>query len=542
MNLEGSRSAEARTAELEAQLEAARKVIDALVRRAERQLESLTQGPEQFAVVKALSNLESVIEQRTRELYLSEARYRALYDHSPDMLFTVDEDGRITALNKTALDAFDCEEDAVVGCALATLFEEESGARIEAWAAHGFVGLGDAELALDDGRFVSVNAAPVPGLSGELQVVLRDVTARRRLESELGHARRLAAIGHLAAGVAHEINNPLTVMQLRLEMLDGIDVSPSVAAQLKVVSEHTHRVARIVRSLQSFAHPRSEERETVRVVDLVAAAREVAAAHIRHVVVRCDVPPSLAIRVDRVRAEQVLVNLLVNAGDMQSATGWIGVSARPCGDRVRIAVEDAGPGIPVDLVDHVFTPFVSGKSRRGSGLGLSIAWSIVKEHGGSITAHNRVQGGARFELTFPVAALESVPLAAVMAPSRPTRCLTVLVVDDERELLDLVNSFIAGAGHRAVGVSSAEDALAALSSNAGYDVILSDIRLPGMSGREFLKLLRRDRPDLARRTVLMSGFFHRPGAQVRYLQKPFGRKELLSILEEVAGPAAEVAR
>lgn len=535
-----------RIEELEAQLAASKKVIDALVRRAERQLDALSQGPDQFAVIKALSNLESIIDQRTRELHESEARYRALYHHSPDMLFTVDEAGLITAVNQTSLEAFDCEEDALLGCSLASLFDDDAQQTVERWVARGFSGLRDQELSLDDGRIVSVNAGAVPGFSGEIQVVLRDVTARRRLEAELGHARRLAAIGHLAAGVAHEINNPLTVLQLRLELLEVLNLPAPVSAQLKVLSEHTLRIARIVRNLQSFAHPRSEHREMVRLSELVAAAREVASPAIAHVAIRSDIPPDLYIHADRGRAEQVLVNLLTNAGDAQVSAGWIGITARRSADRVRIVVEDAGPGVASELLDHIFTPFVSGKPRKpydngpspssGSGLGLAIAWSIVKEHGGTIVCTNRPQGGARFELTFPLGVPEEVSPRGAPDVLLPGRTLRVLVIDDEPALLDLVERFTSAAGHEVVRVTSAEAALDCLAKESRFDVILSDIRLPGMSGRDLLRLLRRDRPELARRTALMSGFFHRPGAGVPYLQKPFGRRELLALLEEVAAP------
>lgn len=535
-------SPEARIAELERQLAASRKVIDALMRRAERQSEQLPHEPDQIGVIKALWNLESIVEQRTRELHDSEARYRALYDHSPDMLFTVDAEGRITAVNQTSLTAFDCEVDALVGCSLASLFDEEAQPAVERWLADGARATFDQELVLDDGRAVSIKGASVPGTRGEIQVVLRDVSARRRLEAELGHARRLAAIGHLAAGVAHEINNPLTVVQLRLELLEGLDLPRPVVDQLAVLSEHVQRIARIVRNLQSFAHPRSDPHESVRLVDLVEGAREVAGAAVVQVTFRCDVPDDLVIRADRGRAEQVLVNLFTNAGHAQRGSGWIGVWARPEGDRVRIVVEDAGPGIPADLLDHVFTPFVSGKGRAGSGLGLAIAWSIVQEHGGTIIVSNRPQGGACFEFTFPLGT--EPPRPATVEPDAPEgagRALRILAIDDEPALLDLVDAFARGAGHRVERATTAEAALERLASDARFDVILSDIRLPGMSGRDLLRLLRRDRPELAERTILMSGFFHRPGAGVPYLQKPFGRRDLLALLQEVAEGAHRVS-
>lgn len=537
------REFEARIEELEQQLRASRRVVDALIWRAERRSEALLFEPDQNGIIKALWNLEGIVEERTRALYESEARYRALYDHSPDMLFTVDADGRITAVNKTSLAAFDCEEDALLGCELASLFDEEAQPLVERWLGSCTSPLPDQEVMLDDGRVVSIKGAVVPGSRGEIQVVLRDVSMRRRLEAELGHARRLAAIGHLAAGVAHEINNPLTVVQLRLELLESYDLPAHVTEQMSVMAEHVQRIARIVRNLQSFAHPRAEPPETVGLLDLVEGAREVAGAALSEVSFRCEMPTGLLVRVDRQRAEQVLVNLFTNAIHAQKGAGWIGLSATVDGDRVRIVVEDAGPGIPSDLIDHVFTPFVSGKGLAGSGLGLAIAWSIVQEHGGTMIASNRPQGGACFEFTLPLGSEPTEPPAPdePEPPCGSERSLRILAIDDEPSLLDLIDAFAEGAGHRVEKVMTAEAALELLSRDARFDIVLSDIRLPGMSGRDLLRLLRRDRPELARRTILMSGFFHQPGTGVPYLQKPFGRRDLLALLTDVSEAAARAA-
>lgn len=521
---------EARIAELTEELAAANKVIEVLVRREERRLEALPKGSDQFAVLKAVANLEDIIEQRTRELYDSEQRYRALYNHSPDMLLAVGTDGRVSAANRTALRALPAE---LVGGPFVALFPGAEPDRIAALFDRERESR-EAELQLADGRHVSARVADIPGFRDSVLVVLRDVTEHRLLEAELAHARRLAAIGNLAAGVAHEINNPLAVVRLRVDMMGALDLPDGAQAQLDVLGHHVNRIARIVRNLQTFARPEAEVREAVRVVDLFAAARDLASAASPPAELEVDADPELAVRVDRGRMEQVLVNLLTNAFDALEGSGRVQLYARRRDESVELCVEDTGPGIADQLMDDLFAPFVTGKGPRGgTGLGLSIAWAIVQEHGGVLRASNRAEGGACFRFSVPVAepseARQEGPVAP--APRAASRALRVLCVDDEPALLGMLRQICDEAGHSVEVVPSGEAALEALAERE-FDAILSDVRLPGMSGQELLARLEGRHPELARRTVLMSGLFLE-SAPCRFLQKPFDRRVLLDVLDEV---------
>jgi len=517
-----------RVAELEAELEAARKVIDTLIGRVERQFHA--DEPNQVAVIKAFANLESVVEQRTRELSESQARYRALYDHSPDMLLTVDDNGRITAANQTSQAGLG--QMCAPGNRVSALFTEDSQPAVAEALSSTFEPGDGFEVELSDGRIAFMVAAKIPGFSGATQVGLRDITARRELVAQLSHARRLAALGHLAAGVAHEINNPLSVLQLGVEYLLNPTADQDVPAQLQVIHDHSLRIARIVQNLQSFAHPRSDEREIFPIEDVVRSAIDVAGIP-APVDIVTDINPQLNIKADRGRVEQVLVNLLNNASAALGGSGEVRIEADENDGFASIRVQDNGPGIAEDLLDHIFTPFVSGRVRRGSGLGLAIVWSIVREHGGSIRATNRSTGGAEFEFTIPLGrADQATPRGVVTEVLRPAGHRRFLVVDDEVELLEVIAAFITMRGnHQVVTAPTAEAALEILGTDSAFDAVLTDIRLPGMEGPEFLKVLERDYPGLAVRTVLMSGFFNK-GASTRYLQKPFGHKALWDALTE----------
>jgi PAS domain S-box-containing protein len=519
------------------ELEAARRVIDVLVRRLERADEQTT-AEDRLAMLKTMNLLENTVENRTRELQLSEARYRALYDHSPDVLLTVGPEGHVTAWNQTA--ARILGETRLVGARLDQLFAPDVQHQVAMWRRRGYTADATIELPLATGQWVALNAAKIPGLTGAIQIVLHDVSTRRSLEHELDHANRLAAIGHLAAGVAHEINNPLAVIQLRLELFerqlraDRFDV-PAASAQVRVLREHVLRIARIVRNLQTFARPRTEDRRPVSIADLQIAVAEITReARGAARLMLLEDPPGLAVEVDRGAAEQVLVNLVTNAAQAMKSTGTIRLKAWIAGpDRIGVAVEDEGPGMAPELVDLVFTPFVTDKQGSGGlGLGLSIAWRIVEDHGGVLRGFNLPGRGARFELSFPRARTAAVieEEEPSMPPSRP---LSLLLVDDEPSLVTMLTHFAELAGHRVVSAGTAEQALEALEKQK-FDAVITDLRLPGMSGSDLAEIIAARWPALAKKTVFISGLFHSPTPGQRYLQKPFSQRQLSALLLDLA--------
>ncbi|MBW2253516.1 MAG: response regulator, partial [Deltaproteobacteria bacterium] len=226
-----------------------------------------------------------------------------------------------------------------------------------------------------------------------------------------------------------------------------------------------------------------------------------------------------------------------NAAQAMQGKGRITVRARPVGDHVQIAIRDTGPGIQDQLLESIFTPFVTTKGpSEGSGLGLAIAWSIVQEHGGTIRASNLEDGGAEFVLELQRAEVPTLPVPDTTTPParEPERTLRVLCVDDEPGMLQVVCNLVEEAGHIAVGVLDGRAALETVAC-ADFDVLLTDIRMPDLSGLELAEAVRAHNPRLADCTILMSGLFHNPEPGRRYLQKPFGRDQLLQALVETVG-------
>jgi PAS domain S-box-containing protein len=504
---------------LEDQLRAAREVIAALQRRLERSAQlDLAANP----VRKAIATLENTVDSRTRALAESEARYRALFDHSPNLAFTVDGEGRITRANAAAEQLLGRDRE-LVGRRLIDSFPAPGDRVLAQLLARGE---GEAnELTIAGGRIVDVDVARVPVLA-QLQVLVRDVTARVELGRELQHARRLAAIGHLAAGVAHEINNPLAVLQLGLVELRE-QSSGAIREQLDELVTHGERIARIVANLHTFAEPRPPDRQRVELDELIRGARRIAGPVLAGVRVFTSFEPeNLAVLADRRQLEQVVVNLLTNAARAMVGGGRLEIGAEQVGERVLVRVADNGPGIPAELLEHVFTPFVTAGIRAGMGLGLSISWGLIQENGGSIRAFNLPEGGACFEIDLPFAPdVVEVRSHVRSAPLRQVGSLDILCVDDEPALRRSLIRLLGALGHRSHGVESAERALQALDETS-YDLVISDVRLPGMDGEQLRDTIAERHPVLRGRVLLISGVFRETSDPDDFLQKPFTVQQL----------------
>ena len=506
------------------QLRAAREVIAALKKRLLQAEEGIAAS--RFALHKALAGLENTVAERTRALTDSEARYRTLFEHSPTMQLIVDDEKRIAAANQTCSEGLGQAASQLIGVRLRALFDERSAARIDALVA----GEREQELQLSDATTVAVTAANLPGEHGALLVSLRDLSARLELTRKLEHAQRLAGIGRLAAGVAHEINNPLAVLQLGLEhLLATMGLDSGVRQRLEQLVERADRIAHIVESLNDFARPRSALRERLPVRQLLRHAAQAAAKQLQGVRAVFDVEPELLeVYGDRGQLEQVLINLLANAGRAAGAGGEVRVEARPDGSRGVLRVMDSGAGIDPLLLPQLFSPFVTATG--GMGLGLSISWGLVQENAGTLRVENRPSGGACFEVSLPL------PREGPVSDPPPTRPhahgLRVLCVEDEPVLLNLLLTMLRELGHVPLPARTAEEALQRLDIDA-VDALLTDVQLPGMSGDQLSDVVNRRHPALRERTVLMSGMFHSVPPGRRWLQKPFSFDDLTRALDNL---------
>jgi len=345
-------------------------------------------------------------------------------------------------------------------------------------------------------------------LYAELQARLGEL---QETQAELIQADKLTALGTLLSGMAHELSNPLSTIEISIEMMKRHPALPGpVRARIDMVEKQCERASQIIRSLLVFARRKPPERRPVDVNDVIRAALALQAPefdlnHIR-VVTALDRTPRIWADPDQL--QQVLLNLFSNAVHaMKSAhgRGELTVCSASDGTTVSVAVEDDGPGILAEHLSRIFDPFFTTKAAgEGTGLGLSLSIGIVESHGGRLCAENIAGGGARFTVTLPVVEAPSVAEAAPPPVPPATRCARVLVVDDEDPLRKLVTEVVTELGHEVEGTPSGQDAVALLASH-DYDVVLLDLRLPDLDGKAIWRRLLADRPDLALRVVFMTG-------------------------------------
>ena len=392
-------------------------------------------------------------------------------------------------------------------------------------------------------------------LAGQVE---RRTQERDEARSALQHAERLASLGQLAAGVGHEINNPLSYVRANLQELGAAIAAgrlPDDATELVQDSiEGTNRILRVVGDLRAYALPVAERRERVSLRAVLDSAQKLAAHHLRHIAkvtedIADDVP---LVSADSVRLGQVFVNLLVNAGnavrDAKPESPSIVVRARRGNGHAVVEVQDNGVGIPAGLLQRLGEPYFSTRiDRGGSGLGLFVTRGIVASFGGKLEFESTVGQGTVARVVLPEATGdEAAPAAAASratqtasspgpGPGQP-RC-RVLIIDDEPSVARALSRMIRDC---AVTIASdGQQAARLLTGPDDFDLVLCDVMMPGLTGAQLYDRVAAARPALLPRFVFVTGggalpevaaFLGRDGVQ--HLAKPFDRDALERVVEQ----------
>ncbi len=392
------------------------------------------------------------------------------------------------------------------------------------------------------------------GDGGRRLCVLHDVTESRRLQEQLLQSEKLAALGELTSGVAHELNNPLATVVGYAELL-GMDKTIPEGVKRKVATIHSEatRASNIVSNLLSYARRSSPEKQFVVVNEVVEAALEMRRYQLQTDDVQLvtdladDLPPIWG---DALQLQQVVLNIINNAA--QAILGWRGsgeirISTRATTmsghSAARIVVEDNGPGIAPEHLRRVFDPFFTTKpTGEGTGLGMSISLRIISNHEGLLWAESRLGHGARFLIELPGSAGDGTSGAdgedVARFEAREQDSAHVLVVDDEEPVVTLMTEILALDGHRVTPAFNGAEAIALLSAG-DYDLILSDVRMPAVGGPTFFEILQTTRPDLLAKVIFVTGdtmshstqeFLQRAARPV--LSKPFDPERLRQMVRE----------
>ena len=361
-------------------------------------------------------------------------------------------------------------------------------------------------------------------------VVVREFLSRRALlrageqlvqtRAELAQKEKMAAVGQLVSGVAHELNNPLQGVLGYAELMAASEGGSGKSEELRAIQENASRAAGIVRNLLTFAGRESAARRWQEINTVIEEAVVACAASLRHgkidVLLQFEERLPL-VYLDAARFVQVFVNLIENAeaaiAAQRSSNGQITITAHrdvnP--DRIVVEVQDNGIGMRSEDLSRLFDPFFTTKGARARGLGLSICYGIVREHGGSIRAHNGDDGGAVFVVEIPVTAEAYTPQQTgtpVPPPEEEAVVVTkkpkALVVDDEDSNAALVRRALDMAGYDVDSTTLSRRALVMIERRP-YDVVIADVKMPELNGQELYARVCEIRPEMARRFIFVTG-------------------------------------
>jgi two-component system, NtrC family, sensor kinase len=394
-----------------------------------------------------------------------------------------------------------------------------------------------------------LNAAPLAGDEpGSVVILIEDVTEQRRLEAQIIQNDKMASIGQLVSGVAHELNNPLTSITGLAELLLERPAHPELPQEhLRVIHDQAERASRIVRNLLTFARKGVPEQTAVDLNDVVSRTSLliVYELELHGIELTSDLDPEpVVVLGDRHELQQVLLNLVTNA--VQAVAGLepgkarrITLTTTRSGDEAILRVRDTGPGVPKHFTPYLFTPFFTTKAPgEGTGLGLSLSYGLVNAHGGALTYEALAEGGAEFRVTLPVFAGESPqPIEGeAAAESRVNGQRRILVVDEDPAVHRLVTALFAPDGYAVETVRSGEQGLR-LARDGDYDLIIADLRVAaGASSEPFARALLDACPEVRNRLVVAcSREEELPSGEypLRRVSKPFNLRDLRSVAGEI---------
>ena len=488
----------------------------------------------------------------------AERDVRLVMEAVPDAIMLLDPEGRILSQNEPARDLTRSlpGEDAN-----RTVFELLDTAAVPVMrdqlqaAFRGTVRRFEVPFQRDRSRGIaSVLCAPVREGSKITKVLalLRDVTDSRRADTQLRQAEKLMAMGQMVSGVAHEINNPAAIISGFAQTLLLDEMTADQRDMVRMIHDEASRIGRITGNLLAFARAGSKERALVDVNDVVQRTFALRSYYFAtlNIVVSLELDPANPqVWGHGGDLQQLLLNLLINAEHALTATEGrraLTIRTRAEDDSLRLECEDTGHGISADIKHRIFDPFFTTKPEGvGTGLGLSICYGIVRDHGGRIGVESEPGRGATFTVILPRdPRTQQRPEAEAPSPAPAQGTLMVLLVDDEPGLRKAVSRYLNRSGIQVRAVADGAEALRVLRTQE-CDVIVSDIRMAGMGGRELLANLRRDRPDMVSRLLFSSGDTAAPETAallresgVPSIVKPFDFARLEQVIREIAAAKA----
>jgi two-component system, cell cycle sensor histidine kinase and response regulator CckA len=532
---------------------------------------------EQGRITGIRSALQDITERKRAEQALqeSEKNYRDLYDEAPIGYHEYDTEGRITRVNRRELEMLGYRAEEMVGRPVWDFLVEKTEARESIRAR--LAGLEPPRKGFTrtyvrkDGITLSmlIDSTVVKNSEGQItgiRAALLDVTERRRadaekekLQAQLIQAQKMESVGRLAGGVAHDFNNKLGIIIGNVELaMMGVDPSGPVHQELQEIQKAAQRSADLVRQLLAFARKQTVSPKVLDLNDTVAGMLKMLHRLIGEDIGLAWMPGHdlWPIRIDPSQVDQILANLAVNAKDAVAGVGKVTIETNNIvldevycadhagfvpGEYVLLSVSDNGIGMSKAVLEHLFEPFFTTKEvGKGTGLGLSTIYGIVKQNRGFVNVYSEPGKGTTLKVYLPRFESESVEGQQESKPETPRGgAETVLIVEDEAAILNIGKAMAKRLGYNVLTASTPGEALRLAGvHNDAVDLVLTDVVMPDMNGRELVEQLRAIHPGL--KCVYMSGYTANVIAHhgvlddgVSFIQKPFSMKDLAIKLREV---------
>lgn len=509
-------------------------------------LRTAAYSAEQLRLLQTFANQLGIAVERLRGARSAEReRLSALIDGLRDGVVLLDREGNVLAGNPAGRALLDTLEPAELRAVLTTVHQaldrgEPSALELTAPG--------------DRTRHIAISAAPIVDDTGQpaAALALHDATEETLIRERLFQSEKMASVGQLVSGVAHELNNPLTGISGFAQLLLARGLDPERERHVTTIYEEAERASKIVQNLLSFARRRPPAKSEVDLNVLIQRVLELRDYDLRvHdiEVQRSFTEPLPACLADPHQIQQVLLNVITNAEHAIRAGGRPGllqIATMASGDRVRVVIADNGTGIADEHRRRLFDPFFTTKPvGEGTGLGLTISYGIIEEHGGRIEADNTADGGAVFTIDLPaIQRLAGAPEAEPPAPEPPAPRRAILVVDDEPSIRELLAGLLLADGHQVETVRTGAEALARLAERS-FDAIITDIRMPEMDGMVFYDQLLQRFPQLQGKVIFTSGDTVSPDTRAfidtlgaPFFSKPFKLREVRDLVRAVTEQTA----
>ncbi len=477
-------------------------------------------------IVRMVGSTQDITVRKQSEIALraSEARFRSITEAHPVPVMIVSlRQGRILYASPGAEQLLGLTQDLMLGAPFEYILTDED-VRKDLWQAMRDgqeVNLKEVRLECnkDHQLDAALSARRISYQSEEAMVLgIYDLTERKQAEAQISRqqealqqSEKMAALGGLLAGVAHELNNPLSVVVGQATLLMESNSDPKTITRADKIFKAADRCSRIVKSFLALARRKPPEHKPVAMNSLVQSALELLGFQIRtgNIEVIQELTPNLPdITGDGDQLTQVVTNLILNAA--QAMDGWDGprrltISSRSDGKQVILSVSDTGPGVPQEIRTRVFEPFFTTKSGKGgTGVGLSLCLNIVASHGGHLLIEDTAGGGATFIIQMPVAVATAVETSTTVdAIALPTN-LRILLVDDEIELAQTLADLLEPEGHQIDIAINGQVALEKLRKKS-FDIIISDLRMPVLDGPGLYAALAAELPDYLKKIIYVTG-------------------------------------